>query len=60
MALAKRGVCTFVDKSLEMAKQGARIGVIVNTEDELVDMPAGNQKTNNTCTVGNMKKVSSL
>lgn len=48
--IAKRGICTFVEKARALAVGGAELGLIVNTEDTLIDMPAGKEKTTD-CTV---------
>lgn len=39
--VAKRGVCTFVDKARGMSQRGAQLSVVVNTDNELIDAPAG-------------------
>lgn len=39
--IAKRGVCTFVDKAILMSQQGAQLGLVVNADNELLDAPAG-------------------
>lgn len=46
MAIMKRGVCTFVDKAKGLARGGARLGLVVNTEGaSVVDMPSGKEDT---------------
>ena len=45
MAIVKRGVCTFVEKARSLRSGGAHLGVVVNSDNELVDMPAGKEKT---------------
>ena len=50
VALMRRGICTFVQKSDGLDKSGAKMGVIVNTEegDKLgSDLPAGKENTSN-------------
>jgi hypothetical protein len=49
-AIMKRGICTFVEKAKTLSSGGAELGLIVNTEDVLIDIPAGKEKTND-CTV---------
>lgn len=49
-ALFKRGQCSFVQKARVAAGGGADLAVTVNTDDELMDMPAGKENTT-TCTV---------
>lgn len=44
-ALMKRGLCTFVEKSRLLAPAGSHLGLIVNTEDDLIDMPSGKENT---------------
>lgn len=39
--IAKRGVCTFVDKARGMSQRGAQLSLVVNTDNELIDAPAG-------------------
>jgi hypothetical protein len=46
----KRGICTFVEKAKTLASGGAELGLIVNTEDVLIDIPAGKERTTE-CTV---------
>ena len=43
LGIAKRGVCTFVEKATRFEKAGAAIGLVVNTNDEVVDMPSGGE-----------------
>lgn len=45
LAIVKRGVCTFVEKARGMHGAGAHLGLVVNTDNELLDMPAGKEKT---------------
>ena len=40
-ALVKRGLCTFVEKANSFSKNGAKLGLIVNSEDSANDMPRG-------------------
>jgi len=47
-ALTKRGICTFVQKGTNMAKNGAVLGLVVNTKEgdaEGNDMPCGKEIT---------------
>lgn len=44
LAIVKRGECTFVEKARGMMKAGAAAGLVVNTDNELIDMPAGKEK----------------
>lgn len=44
-ALMKRGVCTFVEKAKGVVQHGGALGLVVNTEPELPDLPAGKEKT---------------
>ena len=44
-SLMKRGVCTFVDKASVVGKEGAQLGLMVNTDDELLDLPKGRENT---------------
>lgn len=45
LAITKRGLCTFVEKSRTLAPSGAHFGLVVNTDDEVIDMPAGKENT---------------
>jgi len=45
LLLMKRGICTFVDKAVLGTRAGAAAVVIVNTEDALMDLPAGKEPT---------------
>lgn len=45
LAITKRGLCTFVEKSRTLAQAGADLGLVVNTDDEMIDMPAGKENT---------------
>ena len=45
IAIMKRGECTFVEKAKSTAINGASIGLIVNNDNELIDIPAGKEKT---------------
>ena len=45
LAVAKRGVCTFVAKARAAQQAGADIGLVVNNEEDIIDMPAGKEKT---------------
>ena len=44
-AVIKRGVCTFVEKSNAVKSSGAQFVLVINTEDKLLDLPAGKEKT---------------
>lgn len=44
-AIMKRGSCTFVEKAKTLPTHGAALGLVVNTDEELLDMPAGKEKT---------------
>ncbi len=41
----KRGECTFVEKAKSIVINGADIGLVVNTDNELIDLPSGKEKT---------------
>ena len=41
MSVSKRGLCTFVEKASALATSGARVGLMVNDKDELMDLPSG-------------------
>jgi hypothetical protein len=45
LAVMKRGMCTFVEKSKAMQKAGAQLGLVVNSDNDLLDMPAGKENT---------------
>eukprot|EP01034_Spumella_vulgaris_P021759 gene21759-27815_t len=45
LAVVKRGVCTFVEKARSMRSGGAQLGIVVNSDNELIDMPAGKEQT---------------
>ena len=45
LLLAKRGICTFVDKANAATQSEAALAVVVNTDDTLLDMPAGKEVT---------------
>jgi hypothetical protein len=47
MAVARRGGCTFVEKARYMAKESADMGIVVNNENALIEMPAGKELTIN-------------
>jgi hypothetical protein len=49
VSIMKRGVCTFVEKAKGLITSGADLGLIINTDDSLLDMPAGKENTND-CT----------
>ena len=45
IAVLKRGVCTFVEKT-RIAQDGkAHFALVVNSEDDVSDMPAGKENT---------------
>jgi hypothetical protein len=50
-AIFKRGVCTFVEKAKLAAQHGSQFGMVVNTENLLIDIPNGKEKTEGICTV---------
>jgi len=50
LAVLKRGVCTFVEKAKSLATGGAGFGLVVNTENNVMEMPAGRENTT-ACTV---------
>mmetsp|Transcript_21535 Transcript_21535/g.31287 ORF Transcript_21535/g.31287 Transcript_21535/m.31287 type:complete len:870 (+) Transcript_21535:112-2721(+) len=50
LSLMKRGSCTFVDKAKGLVSGGADLGVIINTDDTMIDIPAGKENTT-TCSV---------
>ena len=41
----QRGLCSFVEKARYLGSHGAHTAAIMNTEDELMDMQAGKEKT---------------
>ena len=45
MAVMKRGVCTFVAKAKGLVKGVGDVGLLVNSDDTLMDMPAGKEPT---------------
>lgn len=45
MGLMRRGICTFVQKANNFVKGGADMGIVVNTDNEIVEMPAGKEST---------------
>ena len=45
LAIMKRGECTFVAKAKTLVEGGADMGIVVNTENEIIEMPAGKEKT---------------
>ncbi len=49
MPILKRGVCTFVQKASFVVEKGADFGILVNQNNELIDLPAGKESTND-CT----------
>lgn len=59
IAIAKRGICTFVDKVKKMVTGGADFGLVINTENVLLDMPAGKENTSQ-CTIptGSINEIS--
>lgn len=42
-AIMKRGLCTFVEKVRLLDSGRGSLGLVVNTEDEVIDMPAGRE-----------------
>jgi len=50
LAIVKRGLCTFVEKAKLMVTGNANLGLVVNTDNEIIDMPSGKEKTQE-CTV---------
>lgn len=50
LAMMKRGECTFVGKAKTLNKGGANLGIVINTENEIIEMPTGRENTND-CTV---------
>lgn len=50
LSLLKRGTCTFVQKAKLLGTGNASIGIVVNTEDKIIDLPAGKENTTQ-CTV---------
>lgn len=49
MAVVRRGGCTFVEKAKLISEHKAQVGLLVNSEDLLFDMPKGKENTVN-CT----------
>ena len=45
LSLLKRGTCTFVQKARQLNHGRASIGIVVNTDDSLMDIPAGKENT---------------
>jgi hypothetical protein len=45
LAVVKRGVCTFVEKARSLRTGGAQLGIVVNSDNELLSMPAGKERT---------------
>ena len=43
LAMMKRGECTFVGKAKSLVEGGANLGLVVNTDNEIIDMPAGKE-----------------
>lgn len=41
----KRGMCTFVEKAKLLASGQADLGLVVNNENELVDLPSARENT---------------
>jgi hypothetical protein len=59
ISLVKRGTCTFVEKAKGIVTSGADVGVVINTEDALLDIPAGKENiTACTAPYGVMKSLS--
>ncbi len=57
VAIVKRGVCTFVNKAVNIVSGGASLGLVVNTDDTSYNMPAGKENTSNiTSTIGLVKE----
>jgi hypothetical protein len=50
LSLLKRGTCTFVQKAKLLGTGKASIGIVVNTDDKIIDLPAGKENTTQ-CTV---------
>ena len=45
IALVTRGVCPFIDKTRMMQKLGAAAVAVINTDDSVIAMPAGDKRT---------------
>jgi len=45
LAVVKRGLCSFVEKARVLGLGGANVGLVMNTDDEVLDMLAGKEKT---------------
>jgi hypothetical protein len=45
IAMMKRGECTFVEKAKLTASNGADVGLVVNNDNEMIDLPSGKEKT---------------
>jgi hypothetical protein len=43
LSLLKRGTCTFVEKAKGIVTSGANLGVVINTDDTVMDIPAGKE-----------------
>jgi hypothetical protein len=55
-AIMKRGVCTFVEKAKKLSVGKAQLGFVVNTDNEIIEMPTGKEKTADcTAPIGMMK-----
>lgn len=50
MAVTRRGSCTFVEKAKIISSLNADMGILVNTDNALLDMPSGKEDTTN-CSV---------
>eukprot|EP01040_Poterioochromonas_malhamensis_P010052 gene10052-10926_t len=57
-AIMKRGICTFIEKAKTLTRGGADLGLVVNTEDVIVDLPAGKERTDECVTPFGVMKSS--
>lgn len=57
-AIMKRGICTFIEKAKTLGRGGADLGLVVNTEDAIVDLPAGKEKTDECTTPFGVMRLS--
>lgn len=56
-AIAKRGLCTFVERGRLASMQGSGLALVVNTDNTLAEMPQGKEKLDAvTAAVGILKE----
>jgi hypothetical protein len=57
-ALSRRGLCTWVERAVGLVAGRADAGIVVNTDNALIDMPAGKESTANcNSSIGIMKDM---